>query len=131
MQKIMMLWIDLSLHQLFRILNGAKAGVGRGKEDTYAPSVQQDEEKAAAVPSLYSSEGKAVFGCTPNNIAAQSLPLWASTEMSLVQELKWSARQSPGTWLRAPFESDEAAKRRAGKCLCSLRASICSYSKNE
>lgn len=77
----------------------------------YAPSTQQEEEKAAAVLSPYSSEGIAVFDCAPNNIAAHSLPLWASTRLSLVQELKWSACQSPGTRLRAPSGSDNAANR--------------------
>lgn len=85
--------------------------MGRGKENTYAPSIQQEEEKAAAVPSPYSSEGKIVFGCTSNNIDAHSLPLWAGAELSLMQGLKWSACQNPGTLLEASFESDKTANR--------------------
>lgn len=113
-QRAVMPWIDLSLVQTIQNLKccHSRSG-GGGEEDTYAPSIQQEEQKAAAVSSPNSSEGNTVFGCTPNNIAPHSLPLWPSTELSLVQELKWSACQSPGTWLRAPSESDKAANRRS------------------
>lgn len=111
-QRTQVAWIDLSLDQTIQNLKKCQSRSEEGKRKTHMHLLlQQEEEKAAAVPAPYSSEGKTVFGCTSNNVVAHFLPLCASTGLSLLQELKWSACQSPGTWLGAPFESDKPANR--------------------
>lgn len=76
-------------------------------------------------------EGRLCLVAHPNNISAHSLPLWASTELSLVQGLKWSACQSPGTWLGHLLSQIRQQTEASGKCLCCLGASIHNHSTNE